>query len=117
MDERCKGVTKKGTQCRITRNLMNGYCPLHINQAESSHETITKKVKTDNVPDADKQRKQELPSGEIKTVDQEVESADATFEQLPHFIRSSRQTAGLTLILSLILVVAGAISLAFTRRK
>ena len=38
MSEQCKGITKSGAQCKITRNLTDGYCHLHISQAsERSH--------------------------------------------------------------------------------
>ena len=36
MDQQCKGITRSGTRCKISRNLKNGYCHLHINQAEQS---------------------------------------------------------------------------------
>jgi hypothetical protein len=33
MEDRCKGVTKSGKQCRNKNGLVNGYCKLHVNQA------------------------------------------------------------------------------------
>lgn len=34
MSGQCKGITKSGTQCKISRNLVGGYCHLHLNQKE-----------------------------------------------------------------------------------
>lgn len=32
MSEQCLGTTKSGSRCKITRNLVNGYCHLHRDQ-------------------------------------------------------------------------------------
>ena len=36
MAEQCRGITKAGTQCRITRNLSDGYCRFHRDQKPRS---------------------------------------------------------------------------------
>lgn len=38
MSEQCLGTTKSGTRCKITSNLVDGYCRLHRKQAENEPE-------------------------------------------------------------------------------
>ena len=36
MEERCKGFTKSGKQCKNKNGLVNGYCKLHADQAPAA---------------------------------------------------------------------------------
>jgi len=46
MSEQCKGITKSGTQCKISRNLVDGYCHLHLNQKEKRGEIKEDKIES-----------------------------------------------------------------------
>jgi hypothetical protein len=46
MAEQCKGITKSGTQCKISRNLVDGYCHLHLNQREIREEIKEDKIES-----------------------------------------------------------------------
>ena len=54
MSEQCLGTTKSGSRCKITRNLVDGYCHLHRKQAEEQPEAApapaTSKTKTPPPP-------------------------------------------------------------------
>lgn len=39
MSDQCLGITKNGTRCKISSNLVDGYCRLHRKQSEKQHET------------------------------------------------------------------------------
>lgn len=52
MGSQCKGITKSGTQCKMTGVFPNGYCRLHQSQYSVEIEQDTEK--TDNVETAEK---------------------------------------------------------------
>jgi len=58
MSEQCLGTTKSGTRCKITRNLVDGYCHLHRKQAEEQPEkpvaSVAKKSETPPPPPPEK---------------------------------------------------------------
>lgn len=43
MSERCLGTTKSGERCKITSNLVGGYCRLHQNQAQQDSKKGTER--------------------------------------------------------------------------
>ncbi|MFP4165420.1 MAG: hypothetical protein ACLFQB_13110 [Chitinispirillaceae bacterium] len=43
MSERCLGKTKSGNRCKITANLVGGYCRLHQDQAQQKEEKSSEK--------------------------------------------------------------------------
>lgn len=59
MDQQCKGITRSGTRCKISRNLKNGYCHLHINQAKQRDEEQNGTQKQDYEKEPAQQKKVE----------------------------------------------------------
>ncbi|MFP4015291.1 MAG: hypothetical protein ACLFVQ_14475 [Chitinispirillaceae bacterium] len=43
MSERCLGTTKSGERCKISSNLVKGYCRLHQNQARQESRKSSEK--------------------------------------------------------------------------
>lgn len=49
--EQCKGITKSGERCKNTRNLVNGYCRLHVSQSDQQDEpTVVNDIKEPDLP-------------------------------------------------------------------
>ncbi len=46
----CKGITKSGNRCKITRGLVNGYCRLHRDQAPPAEEDYKDTDSADEKP-------------------------------------------------------------------
>jgi len=57
MTQQCRGMTKSGEQCKMTRTLPNGYCFRHQNQAES----VTPESEKEPAPTAPSDVKREAP--------------------------------------------------------
>lgn len=94
MAEQCKGITRSGTRCKITRNLKNGYCRFHIDQAQQS-------VKEQN------EIKKQKPEFEYEK--QKPESYPCSREKKDYLAKSDQfsESSKINRILSIIIIVLG----------
>ncbi|MGD9201734.1 MAG: DUF5763 domain-containing protein [Chitinispirillia bacterium] len=58
MENQCKGMTRKGTQCKVKNGLKNGYCRLHLHQDEASLKKVKTKIKSNESVPSSKNQKQ-----------------------------------------------------------
>ncbi len=45
MQEQCRGITRSGERCKISGNLKDGYCHLHVSQAPAVEKVVAKEIK------------------------------------------------------------------------
>lgn len=92
MSERCKGITKSGTQCKITGNLLNGYCTIHRDQFKPAQ--IAKKASTAPQKPAELKMSDKSPSIRNKPV---IKNIPANFPLLNLGVRAGLSIAALLL--------------------
>ncbi|NLG19571.1 MAG: hypothetical protein GX556_19805 [Fibrobacter sp.] len=51
MQEQCRGITRSGERCKISGNLKDGYCHLHVNQAPAVERVVEKGSKPEIAPE------------------------------------------------------------------